>query len=170
MQPTTCTQAAPDAADNLGQPSAPGATAAQYAAADKAVTAEVARTDGKAGALLTALALPFAVLVAVVPGHDLSPLATALVVAGGGGLVLAMTLALTVVRPRLAPAAPGTWVHWAGCDRASLDADLATPDPAGRILALAGIARAKYVLLRRAVDITVVSLVLLALALPAGLI
>ncbi|MET8703641.1 Pycsar system effector family protein [Kitasatospora sp. NPDC004723] len=160
-------------------------TAEQYAAARKDVAAEITRTDAKAGTLLAALTLPLAVLVAAVPGHHLAPIVNVMVLLGGVGLAAAMAMTLAVVRPRMAPGlwvhwtngdrdraeeAPGTWVRWAHCDRDQLDADLATLDPAGRVISLSRIARDKYRLLGRAIDVTIAALLVLLLALPVGLV
>lgn len=79
----------------------PFVTDARLATAISRVRDEISRTDTKAGILLTALGLPLAALVATVPGHHASPVATALLGIGALGLLTAMLVVLLVVRPRI---------------------------------------------------------------------
>ncbi len=132
------------------------------------VAAEIARTDAKAAAMLTAYGIPFAVLVATFPGRDLPALATALAGLGTVGLVAAMVTVLLVIRPRLAvrtEAVTGTFAHWADCTPEEVAADVAVNRYAETIAELSRIARSKYRMLRLAIDITAGALAFLALAL-----
>ncbi|MFJ4745417.1 Pycsar system effector family protein [Streptomyces sp. NPDC088775] len=133
------------------------------------VTAEIGRTDGKASALLAAFSIPLAVLVAVVPGHDLPAFAAVLVGLGAAGLVAAMIVVLLVVRPRLGGANRGSYLHWAQCTPEEVVADLAVDRSVERIVELSQIAERKYRSLRLAIDITAASLVVLVLALATAL-
>ncbi|MFH8520296.1 Pycsar system effector family protein [Streptomyces gelaticus] len=135
-------------------------------AATTTVLTEIARTDAKAGTLLSTVSLPLAALVAVLPGRDLpGPVAT-LVALGAAGLITAMLTVLAVVRPRIATRARGNFLHWATCTPDELTADLADrPDGAAHLVDLSKIAVRKYRGLQLAGDITAAALTLLALAL-----
>ena len=130
------------------------------------VLTEIARTDAKAGTLLSTVSLPLAALVAVLPGRDLpGPVAT-LVALCAAGLITAMLTVLAVVRPRIAAQARGNFLHWATCTPDELTADLASrPDGAAHLVDLSKITVRKYRGLQVAGDITTVALTLLALAL-----
>ncbi|MET9957101.1 Pycsar system effector family protein [Streptomyces sp. NPDC006339] len=148
----------------------PASTADRVTAALAAVLAEITRTDGKAGALLTALGLPLAVLVAVLPGGALSGPAAVLAALGAVGLLAAMLTVLAVIRPRITKALPGSYLHWAGCTPEELASDLAA-DPvhhAAQVIHLSQIAVRKYKALRLAADLARAALVLLAAALLVG--
>ncbi|MFC9223159.1 Pycsar system effector family protein [Streptomyces hygroscopicus] len=135
--------------------------------------AEISRTDGKAGVLLTSFSLPLAVLVAAVPGHALPPAAAVLVATGVIGLVTAMLVVLLVVRPRLAGAARGSFLYWAQCTPEVLLEDLQNPGDqtarAAHVIRVSRIARRKYWGLRLAGDVTAISLIALAAALITAL-
>ena len=133
------------------------------------VVAEISRTDSKASALLAAFGIPLAVLVAAVPGQDLPVPAAILVGLGAVGLVAAMLVVLLVVRPRLGGNTRGSYLHWATCTPEEVRADLAVDLTADRVVKLSQIAAAKYRALKVAIDITAGALVLLVLALAAGL-
>jgi hypothetical protein len=141
----------------------------RLAAEIAAVRTEIQRADTKATALLTALSLPLAVLAAVVPGRDLPVASAALVAVGGAGLLAAMVAALSVLRPRIGGAPPGTFLYWATCTPEQLLADLARQGQlAEDLVRLSVLARAKFGRLRLAVDITTGALTVLAAgALPA---
>ncbi|MGK4578440.1 Pycsar system effector family protein [Kitasatospora sp. HPMI-4] len=141
---------------------------ARYEAAKADVTAELVRTDAKAATLLTALSLPLGVLVVAVPSHHLAPVTTALVLLGGAGLVAAGLLALAVIRPNLT-VTRGTWLYWANCTTRQLAADLAADQREARLLNLSQLTRRKYARLQRAVDVTALSLLVLAAALATAL-
>lgn len=162
-----------DATGNTTATTAATATDAQLEAARTDVVAEIARTDVKASSLLSGLGLPLAALVAVVPGRHLGTAATVLVGLGGAALIAAMLMALLVVRPHLGRAAqgsPGSYLHWARSTAVDLAADLAVDRRAERIVTLSQIARAKFVALRRAIDVTVIALITLAIALAVALV
>lgn len=131
-----------------------------------AVHAEIARADTKSSALLAAFGLPLAVLVAAAPGAALPWPAAVLVGAGAVGLVAALVIVLTAVRPRLDAAPRGSYLYWARCTPAEVLADPATlDDRAAQLVRLSQIARRKYKALRLAGDLTCIAL----LALTAGL-
>lgn len=139
--------------------------AARITAETTAVLAEITRTDSKAGALLTALGLPLAVLVGVLPGAGLSGPAAVLAALGGVGLLAAMLTVLAVLRPRITTVLPGTYLHWARCTPEELAADLAAPTAHGpQLIHLSQIALRKYEGLRLAGDLAAAALVLLAAA------
>ncbi len=145
----------------------------QWAAARTDVTTEIARTDAKAGALLSGLSLPLAVLIAAVQGRELSAPVTVLVGLGGGGLVVALVMVLLVVRPALGPqgrGSKGSFLHWAECSPTELAAELTVDRRAERIVTLSRIARRKHKTLRQTIHVTIGALALLAGALLAGLI
>lgn len=134
-----------------------------------AVNAEIARSDDKSGHLLTGLSIPLAVLVAAVPGRDLSGAPGHFVGLGTVGLVTAMIMVLLVIRPRLRGYAHGSFLHWAAFRAEDLVTDPQSAQGASEHTAhrnrLARIARTKYRLVRGAVDCTMASLVALAVGL-----
>ncbi|MEV8347150.1 Pycsar system effector family protein [Streptomyces niveus] len=139
-------------------------------AATATVLAEISRTDAKGGVLLTAFSLPLAALVAAVPGRPLPGMSGALVGVGVVGLVAAMLVVLTVVRPRLGGAGHGSFLYWSLCSRDELLADLQAPgDRADHVVHLSRIARRKYTGLLIAGDITAAALVALAAGLLTAL-
>lgn len=144
-------------------------TDAQYAQARTDATTEIGRTDTKAGAMLTALGIPLAVLVAVLPGKDLSPAASVLVALSGIGLVASMVMTLSVIRPNLGTGdcgGRGSYLRWAECTTAAeLAEDLTQDHRAERVITLARIAKAKHRRLRLAVDAMVITMVAFVAAL-----
>ncbi|MFE2529438.1 Pycsar system effector family protein [Streptomyces sp. NPDC059382] len=140
--------------------------------AQAAATAEVARNDGKAGAMLSASSLMAAILVGIVPSADLSGAVAVLV---GVGVVLnlaAIVVTLLVIRSRFGSpeAMPGSFLHWADLTPEQLVEDLAHDRRAEQTIALSQIARGKHRLVRVAVDLTVAAAAVLAVALVAALI
>ncbi|MFF3726843.1 Pycsar system effector family protein [Streptomyces erythrochromogenes] len=135
------------------------------------VLAEMARADAKAGALLTVLGLPLAILIAAVPGRGLPAAALVMVAVGTAGLAVAMSLALAVIRPRLGGAMSGSYLHWATCTTAhEITADLTDDHSAAHIALLSRMVRRKYTLLHYAIDITAGALGALFLALVLALV
>lgn len=134
------------------------------------VAAEITRTDTKATALLTAFGIPFAVLVATVPGRDFPTAAAVLAGAGTVGLVAALLTVLLALRPRLGGTTRGSYLHWAQCTPEDITEDLATDRNAEHIVQLSQAAVQKYKALRRAIDLTAAALCVLALALLVALI
>ncbi|MEU2608879.1 Pycsar system effector family protein [Streptomyces albus] len=136
-------------------------------AACASVVSEISRTDSKSSLLLAFNGAVLAGL-ASVAGKDL-PLftkvfgATAVLTLGAAAVLL-----LLVVRPRLSGADRGSFPYWARLDedeiRACMDGDMR----AARIRVLSTLAVRKFTHLRRAVDLSLAALVLLALA-AAGL-
>lgn len=139
-------------------------TEARLAQARTEVIAEMGRTDAKASALLTVLSLPLAVLIAVVPGHDLPAAATVAAGIGAAALAAAMLLVLLIVRPRLGGDVSGSYLHWATCTPEQAAADIASDRSAERIVILSRIAARKFRALRLAIDITAGAVALLVLA------
>ncbi|WP_331735290.1 DUF5706 domain-containing protein (plasmid) [Streptomyces goshikiensis] len=139
-------------------------TEARLAQARTEVIAEMGRTDAKASALLTVLSLPLAVLIALVPGHDLPGAATVAAGIGAAALAAAMLLVLLIVRPRLGGQVGGSYLHWATCTPQEAAADIAAYRSAERIVVLSQIAAKKFRALRLAIDITAGGVALLVLA------
>ncbi|NUK94005.1 hypothetical protein HRW16_19640 [Streptomyces lunaelactis] len=144
---------------------------ARLDAATNTVLAEISRTDGKSGVLLTAFSLPLAALVAAVPGRHLPGASSVLVGAGTVGLVAAMLVVLVVVRPRLGGAARGSYLYWSLCTPEQVVKDLQEPgNQAAHVIHLSRIARRKYRGLQVAIDITAIALITLAGAMLTALV
>ncbi|MCC2278905.1 DUF5706 domain-containing protein [Streptomyces sp. ET3-23] len=142
----------------------------QLASAHAEVMAEIARTDSKASALLTALGIPLAVLVAVLPGHELPLAGTVLAGIAVAGMVAAMLATLLVLRPHIGNATRGSFLHWAECTAEEVLADLAVDRRTAQLVVRSQIARRKFAALRTAIHITAGSVAVLALALLASLV
>jgi hypothetical protein len=132
-------------------------------AAYASVTHEISRTDGKSSLLLAFNGAVLAGL-ASVADKDL-PLPTKVF---GAAAVLALgaatVLLLLVVRPRLSGADRASFPYWAQLDEDEIR-DCMQGDPrAARIRVLSVLAVRKFRYLRRAVDLSLVALALLALA------
>ncbi|TXS35579.1 Pycsar system effector family protein [Streptomyces sp. t39] len=127
------------------------------------VAGEVARTDAKASLLL---AFAGAVLAGLVSAARRDWPLPAQLAGSGAGLTLAAAavLLLLVVRPRLRGDDRSSFPYWARLDDDEIRAGLSTDTRAARIRVLSRIALRKYTLLRRAVDLTLTALALLALA------
>jgi hypothetical protein len=128
------------------------------------VKAEIARTDAKVSLLLAFVGALLAGVWTVASGRRL---AAAAAVFGGAGVVLLVAVAgvlLWAVRPNLGGDRPVGFPRWARLSAEEIRGDLAGDDRAEHIAALSRIAVAKYAHLRRAVDLTCVAGVLLALA------
>ncbi|WP_328742153.1 DUF5706 domain-containing protein [Streptomyces caniferus] len=141
----------------------------QLAQAHAEVMAEIARTDGKASALLTALGIPLAVLVAVLPGRELPAAGTVLAGIAVAGMVAAMLSTLRVLQPHIGNATQGSFLHWANCTPDEVLADLAVDRRKAQLVVRSQIARRKFTMLRMAIHITAASVVVLAVALLVGL-
>ncbi|MFD8573480.1 Pycsar system effector family protein [Streptomyces sp. NPDC059639] len=132
-------------------------------AACASVSHEIARTDGKASLLL---AFNGAVLAGLSSVADKDLPITAKVIGALAVLTLsgAAVLLLLVVRPRLGGTDHDSFPHWAGLDdqqiRSCMDSDRRT----ARVRVLSTLAVRKYIHLRRAVDLSLAALALLALA------
>ncbi|MEV0437771.1 Pycsar system effector family protein [Streptomyces spectabilis] len=141
----------------------------RLAQAHAEVMAEIARTDGKASALLTALGIPLAVLVAALPGRELPASGTVLASIAVAGMVAAMLATLRVLQPHIGNATQGSFLHWASCTPDEVLADLAVDRRKAQLVVRSQIARRKFAMLRAAIHITAASVVVLALALLVGL-
>lgn len=132
-------------------------------AAGTAVTNEISRTDSKASLLLAFNGAALAGL-ASVADRDL-PTATK---AAGALAVLALgaaaVLLLLVVRPRLRGDDRASFPYWARLDDAEILASMDSDHRAARIRVLSTLAVRKFTHLRRAVDLSLTALALLALA------
>ncbi|MER5424399.1 Pycsar system effector family protein [Streptosporangium roseum] len=148
--------------------------AADLIAEADAARAELVRTDTKAGIILAFAGTAFSVLAA------LAVLASGLAVPARIGLGIAVALlaaasavALCVIRPALPRRGQGTGFvsHAEVCDVDELLDELAA-DPETRrakdVIRLSSIAKAKYVRLRRAVDLMLAALVVVVASLPLG--
>ncbi|MFF4528169.1 Pycsar system effector family protein [Streptomyces sp. NPDC001407] len=134
------------------------------------VSAEISRTDGKASALLAALGIPLAVLVAVLPGHNLPATGTVLAGVAVAGLVAAVLVTLFVLRPHIGNATEGSFLHWADCTADEVLADLAVDRRTAQLIVRSQLARRKFEALRVAIHIAAGSIVVLALALAVSLV
>ncbi|GGZ44744.1 integral membrane plasmid transfer protein [Streptomyces inusitatus] len=135
-------------------------------AAHAEVKAEIARTDTKTGLLLAFIGAVIAVVGTL--AKDVHPhIPTAAYMVGGIGvavLIGAAGMLLRAVRPNLGGRAPVGFPRWATLTPDEIRAELAQDRRAEHIAALSRIAVAKYVRLRRAVDLTCVGGVLLIAA------
>ncbi|MGW5816479.1 Pycsar system effector family protein [Streptomyces noursei] len=132
-------------------------------AACASVVNEISRTDGKSSLLLAFIGAVLAGL-ASVADKDL-PLSTKVV---GAAAVLALgaaaVLLLLVVRPRLSGADRASFPYWARLDEDEIRACMDGDTRAARLRVLSTLAVRKFTYLRRAVDLSLAALVLLALA------
>ncbi|MFI8888260.1 Pycsar system effector family protein [Streptomyces sp. NPDC053813] len=142
----------------------------RISAATATVHAEISRTDGKSGILLSAFGLPLAVLVAVIPGRALTGWSEALVAIGAIGLFISMLIVLVVISPRIDGSPRGSFLHWARCTPESLIEDLNSPtDRAAHLIHLSRIAKRKFLGLFIAGVLIGASLIVLAAALITSL-
>ncbi|MFJ5646330.1 Pycsar system effector family protein [Streptomyces sp. NPDC093223] len=130
--------------------------------------AKITRTDSKASLLLAFVGAVLAGVGSTADDH--LPVVTAV---AGGLAVLALTAAavllLLVVRPRLSDPDRSSFPYWARLlDDQLILASMTGDTRAARIRVLSRIAVRKFVVLRRAVDLILLALALLALA-AAGL-
>ncbi|MFK0120790.1 Pycsar system effector family protein [Streptomyces sp. NPDC090994] len=132
-------------------------------AACASVAGEISRTDGKSSLLLAFNGAVLAGLTSVAD-KDL-PLPTKVF---GAAAVLALgaaaVLLLLVVRPRLSGADRASFPYWAQLDEDSIRDCMEGDTRAARIQVLSTLAVRKFLRLRRAVDLSLAALVLLALA------
>ncbi|RDD85060.1 Pycsar system effector family protein [Streptomyces parvulus] len=132
-------------------------------AACAAVTGEISRTDTKASLLLAFTGALLAGL-ASTADHDLPTPAKAAGALAVLTLGAAAVLLLLVVRPRLGGNDHASFPHWARLDDTEILAGMHDDRRAARIRVLSTIAVRKFTHLRRAVDLTLTALLLLALA------
>ncbi|MFJ8855686.1 Pycsar system effector family protein [Streptomyces sp. NPDC102437] len=127
------------------------------------VTSEISRTDGKASLLLAFNGAALAGLASVADKE--LPLPTKLF---GTAAVLALGMAavllLLVVRPRLSGADRASFPYWARLDEDEIRDRMQSDTRAARIQVLSALAVSKFLYLRRAVDLSLAALTLLALA------
>lgn len=127
------------------------------------VTHEISRTDGKASLLLAFNGAVLAGL-ASVAGNDLPPVAKVSGALAVLALGAAAVLLLLVVRPRLGGDDKASFPYWARLDEDEIRACMDGDTRAARIRVLSALAVRKFIHLRRAVDLSLAALVLLALA------
>ncbi|MEV5249872.1 Pycsar system effector family protein [Streptomyces werraensis] len=145
-------------------PTTPTLTDKNLDAACATVAGEVARTDGKSSLLLAFNGAGLAGL-ASVAGKDLPLPAKAFGAAAVLALGASAALLLLVVRPRLSGTDRASFPYWAGLEDDDAIRDCMQGDSrAARIRVLSVLAVRKYRLLRRAVDLSLAALALLALA------
>lgn len=129
---------------------------------------EVARTDTKAGLLLTADGVLTASVTGLGALGKLSPIAVGLVVIAMVALVVATLTGLDVVRPRLAPRGvvpdKSSFVYWADAPINEVSASLQDDNRVKRLKTLSIITRRKMVALRWSAHATAVAIVALAAA------
>jgi hypothetical protein len=133
-------------------------------AAHADVKAEIARTDNKVSLLLAFVGALLAGAWSVASGRSLPAAAGVFGLAGIGVLVAVAGLLLWAVRPNLGGARPAGFPRWAALSASEIRAELAGADRAEHVAVLSRIAVRKYVLLRRAVDLTCAGGALLVLA------
>ncbi|MFJ6669019.1 Pycsar system effector family protein [Streptomyces sp. NPDC091383] len=132
-------------------------------AACASVANEIARTDSKASLLL---AFNGAVLAGLASVADKNLPTATKAIGALAVLVLgvAAVLLLLVVRPRLRGDDRASFPHWAQLDENQIRSSMEGDTRAARIRVLSVLAVRKYVHLRRAVDLSLAALALLALA------
>ncbi|MFJ6661613.1 Pycsar system effector family protein [Streptomyces sp. NPDC091377] len=132
-----------------------------------AVAGEIARTDSKASLLL---AFDGAVLagLATVADKDLPTVTKVLGALALLTLGITAVLLLLVVRPRLRGDDRASFPHWARLDEDAIRSSMEGDTRAARVRVLSSLVVGKYLQLRRAVDLSLTALALLALA-AAGL-
>lgn len=131
------------------------------------VASEIARTDGKSSLLLAFNGAVLAGL-ASVADKDLSPVTKAFGALAVLALGAAAVLLLLVVRPRLRGDDKASFPHWARLDEDEIRRCMDADTRAARIRVQSTLAVRKFTHLRRAVDLSLAALALLALA-DAGL-
>ncbi|MFK0182144.1 Pycsar system effector family protein [Streptomyces xanthochromogenes] len=127
------------------------------------VASEIARTDSKASLLLAFNGAVLAGL-ASVADKDLPAVPKVIGALAALALGVAAVLLLLVVRPRLRADDRASFPHWAKLDEDDIRSCMEGDTRATRIRVLSTLAVRKYVHLRRAVDLSLAALALLALA------
>ncbi|SEB31870.1 hypothetical protein SAMN04490357_0219 [Streptomyces misionensis] len=131
------------------------------------VASEIGRTDGKASLLLAFNGAVLAGL-ASVADKDLPPATKVFGSLAVLALGAAAVLLLLVVRPRMRGDDKASFPYWARLDEDEIRACMDGDTRAARVRVLSVLAVAKFTQLRRAVDLSLAALALLALA-AAGL-
>ncbi|MGW1506415.1 Pycsar system effector family protein [Streptomyces mirabilis] len=127
------------------------------------VVNEIGRTDGKSSLLLAFNGAVLAGL-ASVADKDLSPVTKAFGALAVLALGAAAMLLLLVVRPRLRGDDKASFPYWARLDEDEIRACMDGDTRAARLRVLSVLAVRKFAHLRRAVDLSLAALALLALA------
>ncbi|MFB7829458.1 Pycsar system effector family protein [Streptomyces hydrogenans] len=136
----------------------------ELTAAHAEVRAEITRTDSKTGLLLAFVGVVMAG--SWTTAKDVSLGLPAMLVGGAGLalLVAAAALLLQAVRPNLTGGRSGGFIFWASLTPQQIAAITEPRDLAADLAGLSRIAVAKFVLLRRAVDLILAAGVLLLIA------
>ncbi|KND39749.1 Pycsar system effector family protein [Streptomyces stelliscabiei] len=124
---------------------------------------EIGRTDGKSSLLLAFNGAVLAGL-ASVADKDLPPVTKVFGALAVLALGAAAVLLLLVVRPRLRGDDKASFPHWARLDEDEIRGCMVGDNRAASIRVLSVLAVRKFTLLRRAVDLSLAALALLALA------
>lgn len=126
----------------MSTPTAPDAarTDAALCEARTDVKGEIARTDTKASLLIAFNGALLAGLTAAAPALQLTAFVAVLGGAGAVLLLVAAGLLLAVIRPRLKPAAPGSFPHLANLTPEEIRTELATDRRAENIAVLSRVA------------------------------
>ncbi|MCX5097709.1 DUF5706 domain-containing protein [Streptomyces sp. NBC_00365] len=127
------------------------------------VVNEIGRTDGKASLLLAFNGAVLAGL-ASVADKDLPPVTKSFGALAVLALGTAAVLLLLVVRPRLRGNDKASFPYWARLDEDAIRSCMDGDTRAARIRVLSNLAIRKFIHLRRAVDLSLAALALLALA------
>ncbi|MES5824866.1 Pycsar system effector family protein [Streptomyces sp. RG80] len=127
------------------------------------VASEIGRTDGKSSLLLAFNGAVLAGL-ASVADKDLPPVTKVCGALAVLALGTAAVLLLLVVRPRLGGDDKASFPYWARLNEDEIRACMDGDTRAARIRVLSNLAVRKFTHLRRAVDLSLAALILLALA------
>jgi hypothetical protein len=141
-------------------------------AARDQVRDELRRADSKATTLLSLVGAALAGVIALT-GRGLPLVATVALWASAVPIGLSVLLLLAAIRPNLNGAAPGSWLHSLTCEPFELLKYYKTAHPVDivhDVRSLAHIACRKFVRIRRAVNLLVLGLVVLAFALVASVV
>lgn len=128
---------------------------------------EIARTDTKAGLLLTLDGLLLAALSLFKEGGEVSGVSLVLAAIGATALVLSVILALLVVRPRLhrhGGPDKNSFVHWAIASDADIEAGLREDRRLPQLRVLSQIVLRKMRRLRLAGDASLIAVITIAAA------
>jgi hypothetical protein len=133
---------------------------------------ELRRADSKATTLLSLVGAALAGVVALT-GRNLPPVATIALWASAVPIGLSVLLLLAAIRPNLNGAAPGSWLSSLTSEPYELVKYFRTAHPVDVVYdvqSLARIACRKFIRIRRAVNLLVLGLVVLAAALVASVV
>ena len=141
-------------------------------AARDQVRDELRRADSKATALLSLVGATLAGIIALT-GRSLPPIATVALWTSALPIGLSVLLLLAAIRPNLNGAAPGSWLHSLTCEPFELLKYYKAAHPVDVVYDVRGLAQIacrKFICIRRAVNLLVLGLVVLAVALVTAMV